>query len=270
MKKQLQKVLQLLLMFALMLSITACTPSQKENEELKKDYSILFIGNSYTYYNDMPTAIFENFAKAAGHNVNVTAITKGAWTLEKFANPEDEYGKKVEAALSGEKKYDIVILQEQSLRPAIAPEAFFSAVENLAQRIRNAGASPLLYATWGRHSDSADLAKHGLTNETMTYKLAAAYEAIGEKLSIPVMHAGLAFFEVYTGKSGIELYNPDRSHPSYAGSYLAAATIYAKIFGEKAPAFDGELTASDAALLREIAKKHASHAPEICAEYKIH
>ena len=30
------------------------------------NYSILFIGNSYTYYNDMPTAIFEKMAEAAG------------------------------------------------------------------------------------------------------------------------------------------------------------------------------------------------------------
>lgn len=232
------------------------------------NYSILFIGNSYTYYNDMPTAIFEKMATAAGHTVDVTAITKGAWTLEKFANPEDEYGAKVEAALTGEKKYDIVILQEQSLRPAIAPEKFEAAVENLAARIRATGASPMLYATWGRHGDSADLEKHALTNETMTYKLAAAYGAIGEKLDIPVANAGLAFFDVYTGDSDINLYNPDLSHPSYAGSYLAAATIYTKIFGEKAPAFDDELSAADAAALREIAYKHALNAPEIPAQYK--
>lgn len=237
---------------------------------MKNSKSILFIGNSYTYYNDMPTAIFESFAKTAGQNVRVSVITKGAWTLEKFSDPEDEYGAKVEAALTGEEKYDFVILQEQSLRPAIAPEAFFSAVEKLSERIRKKRATPLLYATWGRHSGSADLEKHGLTNETMTFKLAAAYETIGEKLSIPVMHAGLAFFEIYMGESGIELYNPDRSHPSYAGSYLAAATIYAKIFKETPPSFDGTLPAADAALLREVAKKHAGKDPEIGAEYKTH
>ena len=217
--------------------------------------SILFIGNSYTYYNDMPTEIFAKMAETA----DVTAITKGAWTLEKFANPDDEHGAKVQAALTGEKKYDIVILQEQSLRPAIDPEKFYSAVENLASRIRETGASPMLYATWGRHSESADLEKHGLTNKTMTDKLAAAYAAIGEKLDIPVAHAGLAFYEVYTGESGIDLYNPDRSHPSYAGSYLAAATLYAKIFG-KTPEFPGGLTATEAKTLCKAAENAVKNA----------
>ena len=220
--------------------------------------SILFIGNSYTYYNDMPTAIFEGFTRAAGKTVAVTAITKGGWTLEKYADPEDEYGARVEAVLSGEEKYDLVILQEQSLRPAIDPERFFAAVEDLAARIRKTGATPMLYATWGRHSDSADLAEHGLTNETMTKKLALAYEEIGARLGIPVAHAGLAFREVYTGDSGIDLYNPDLSHPSYAGSYLAAATLYARIFGEKAPAFDGKLEEAAAAYLRTVANAHAN------------
>ena len=235
---------------------------------MNKNYSILFIGNSYTYYNDMPTAIFKEFAVAAGRAVTVKAITKGAWTLEKFADPTDEYGKKVEAALTGGEKYDYVILQEQSLRPAADPERFFSAVENLAARIRKTGAKPLLYATWGRHSGSADLEKMGWTNETMTYKLAASYAAIGEKLDIPVMHVGLAFREIYTAERDIDLYNPDLSHPSYAGSYLAAATIYQTVFNESAPKWDGSLSAADAALLRQTAKKHVTNAPVIPEEYK--
>lgn len=235
---------------------------------MNKNYSILFIGNSYTYYNDMPTAIFKEFAVAAGHSVTVKAITKGAWTLEKFADPTDEYGKKVEAALTGGEKYDYVILQEQSLRPAADPERFFAAVENLAARIRKTGAKPLLYATWGRHGDSETLAEKGWTNETMTYKLAASYAAIGEKLDIPVMHVGLAFREIYTAERDIDLYNPDLSHPSYAGSYLAAATIYQTVFNESAPKWDGSLSAADATLLRQTAKKHVTNAPVIPEEYK--
>lgn len=231
--------------------------------------SLLFIGNSYTYYNDMPTAIFEKFANAAHKMPTVDAITKGGWTLEKHADPTDESGTLVKTALMGEKKYDVVILQEQSLRPAIAPEKFFTAVEDLAARIRAAGAQPVLYATWGRHSESPDLQTHGLTNETMTYKLAAAYAAIGERLDIPVAFAGLAFHEIYTGERDIELYNADRSHPSYAGSYLAAATLYAKIYGEAPEAIECELKRADAALLRRTAEKFANDPPRIPEEYRI-
>jgi hypothetical protein len=205
---------------------------------MNKDYSILFIGNSYTYYNDMPTAIFKEFAVATGHDVTVTAITKGAWTLEKFADPADEYGAKVEAALSGDTKYDYVILQEQSLRPAADPERFFAAVENLAARIRKTGAKPLLYATWGRHGDSETLAEKGWTNESMTYKIAASYAAIGERLDIPVMHVGLAFREIYTAERDIDLYNPDLSHPSKAGTALGVLCHYKRIFGEMPESYE--------------------------------
>ena len=39
--------------------------------------NILFIGNSYTYYNDMP-AIFQALARDNGKDVNTYAVTKGA------------------------------------------------------------------------------------------------------------------------------------------------------------------------------------------------
>ena len=83
-----------------------------------KACSILFIGNSYTFYNKMPTEIFAKIAEAEGYTLDIDSVTKGGYTLEKFADPTDEYGAKVESALSGDKKYDFVILQEQSLRPA--------------------------------------------------------------------------------------------------------------------------------------------------------
>ena len=263
-----KRLLLLLLTLGCLLSATGCNGEKQKENKMKNARSVLFIGNSYTYYNDMPTAIFAQFLKTAGKDVKVTAITKGGWTLEKYADPADEYGARVEAALTGEEKYDLVILQEQSLRPAADPEKFFSAVENLTARIRAHGAEVLLYATWGRHKDSPDLEKKGLTSETMTYKLAASYEKIGEQLWIPVTHVGLAFRAIYTEHGEIELYDPDRSHPSYAGSYLAAATLYAKIFEEEIPAYDGALSPADAALLRKTAKAHADKAPEIPTEYK--
>ena len=233
-------------------------PAEKEGLSKEKTYSILFIGNSYTYYNDMPTAIFNKFAEAAGYNVEVTAITKGAYTLTQFANPADEYGAKVEQALKGSKTYDFVILQEQSVRPATedAP-AFYDAVRNLSDRIRNTGATPILYSTWGRKTGNSTLDTYGWTNESMTWKLAASYQAIGDELRIAVAHVGLAFYDIYTNQNPIDLYDADQSHPSYAGSYLSAATLFAKIF-EVNPAtvqYTGSLSEESASLLCEAARK---------------
>ena len=196
-----------LILAIILFSFTGCSTvselpesSEKDNKEengeleVKKTYSILFIGNSYTYYNDMPEAIFKNLAKSAGYDVEITSITKGAYTLEKMADPNDTYGAQVERVLTGTKKYDYVILQEQSARPAtMSAGNFYEAVRNLSARIQESGATPILYSTWGRKKGSSTLTDNGWTNESMTWKLAAAYEAIGKELNIPVAHVGLAF-----------------------------------------------------------------------------
>jgi len=104
----------------------------------------------------------------------------------------------------------------------------------------------------------------------MTWKLAAGYQAIGDELDIPVVHVGIAFYDVYTNQSSIELYNADKSHPSYAGSYLAAASLFAKIFNVNpmTVSFNGDLSASNATILREAARKAVFETPSIPDEYK--
>lgn len=246
------------------------TTIPEESSMLSKDksYSILFIGNSYTFYNDMPTIYFANMAKACGYDVKVTAITKGAHTLEKFADPSDVYGKMVETALSVPDTYDFVILQEQSMRPAIdTADKFYEALRNLVPRIRKVGAQPVLYATWGRQIGNDKLTEYDMTNESMTYKLANAYAAIGKELDVPVMHVGLAFYDVYTN-SNIDLYNADGSHPSATGSYLAAMTLFCGIFGEdptEAP-FSGSATAEEDVILRAAAKTVLYETPTLPME----
>lgn len=237
--------------------------------------SVLFIGNSYTYYNNMPTVIFEGIAKSAGYDCYVKAITMGGHSLHQHADIHDGTGYKVGVELlTSDYAYDYVVLQEQSMRPATNDLAtFYDAVRNLDERIRAMHAQPILYSTWGRRGDSDYLTSTGMTNESMTWKLAASYTAIGEELNIPVGYVGLAFFEVYTGDSGIELYDPDTSHPSYAGSYLAAMTLFAKITGVDPTTVDyngdpSVLSAKDAAVLKQAAKNAVFNTPEIPEEYR--
>ena len=189
-----------------------------------KTYSILFIGNSYTFYSDMPTSIFKPLAESYGYYIEVQAITKGGYTLSQFADADNAYGKQVNEALSGSKKYDYVILQEQSLRPANADAPkFHDAVRELAKKIRAIGATPILYKTWGRKSGCPTLEEYGWTNESMTNLLSKSYEYIGNELNIKVANVGNAFYKIYTNEADIDLYDEDMSHPSYSGSFLAAS-----------------------------------------------
>ena len=232
-----------------------------------KTYNVLFIGNSYTYFNDMPAAIFKEIAESAGYSVRVSSIVKGGWTLEKHADPADECGGKVEQALNGE-KYDFVVLQEQSCNPATDTDSFYSACRLLAKKIKKNGAQILLYSTWGRKKGSSVLEKYGFTTESMTYKLAAAYESIGEELGIARAYVGLAFFDV-TSNTDIDLYDRDLTHPSYSGSYLAAMTLFSRMFEEDAESilFDGELPRGEAEILKKAAKRASEGGYHIPDEY---
>ena len=94
---------------------------------MKDKTRILFIGNSYTYYNDMPLSLFAPMAKAAGYCVEVGSVTKGGYKLEQFEDQNDEKGKEAERVLS-EKQFDFVVIQEHSVRPASDPDKFRNTV----------------------------------------------------------------------------------------------------------------------------------------------
>ena len=49
--------------------------------EEKRTLRILFIGNSHTYFNDMPAMVAEK-ARKAGFDCEVTMIAHGGWYLE--------------------------------------------------------------------------------------------------------------------------------------------------------------------------------------------
>lgn len=72
-----------------------------------KNLNILFIGNSHTYYNDMPLMVRQR-AEEEGYNCRVTMIAHGGWYLSQHAEEPDVrfnilYG-----------KYDYVVLQEHA------------------------------------------------------------------------------------------------------------------------------------------------------------
>ncbi len=242
----------------------------EETDVLDKNmkYNILFIGNSYTYYNDMPDVIFADIAKSAGYDIEVTKVTKGGWYLDGHADSSDESGAIVDVMLK-KNKYDYVIIQEQSVCPAADPGRFYDGARSLLEKVKANGATPILYETWGRKTGNSTLTQYGWTNESMTWKLAAAYKAIGSELSIEVAYAGLAFFDVYTNNRDIELYSDDGSHPSAAGSYLVALTIFAEIFkfNPVEVSFTSNIESQSATILREAARKAVFETPEVPGEY---
>lgn len=180
---------------------------------------ILMIGNSFTYYNDMPRIL------SAMLGEEVVSFTRGGAYLSAHLDAEDEMYQPTHKALSDE-KWDYVILQEQSNAPMTKREAFQESAKGLCELIHQNGAKPLLYATWAYKDGTEKLASMGVGYDEMLQGLYDSYHAAAESNHALIADVGLAFRDV---RDIVELYCEDAFHPSPAGSVLAAATIAAVI-----------------------------------------
>jgi len=197
---------------------------------------ILFIGNSYTFFNDMPL-ILENLAKENGKKLVQYSVTKGGRHLYANLKEGDEYGEKIRTLIK-ENDFDALFLQEQSFFALVDYDKFLYGIKEL-KKLVNAKRT-ILYATWGRKAGSDKLKELGLTSEEMTEKLTEAYISASKSANTEVSYAGTAFLKISKELPDIDLYNPDLSHPSYLGSAVAAICHYRALYGEM-PSFTDSL-----------------------------
>ena len=196
---------------------------------------ILFIGNSYTFYNDMPQMLL-TIARNNGKEITVHSVTKGGRKLYENLNEEDKYNRQIRALIN-DNEYDVLFLQEQSYFALVDYAEFKRGICELARLV--AAKRTVLYATWGRKTGCDLLEKYGWTTDGMTDGLYDAYGKAAKEIGAELSPVGLCFKSLSHAAPHIELYNPDLSHPSYAGSFTAALCHYFKIFGELPENFDG-------------------------------
>jgi hypothetical protein len=201
---------------------------------------ILFIGNSFTFFNGGLDKQLKGLAPSA----EVECLALGGYTLEKHWTD----GNAVRMIREG--KWDYVILQEQSQIPVINRKKFYDFAERFNEEIRRSGAKAILLMTWER----PDSREFGVT----TQNLAASYSALGKELNVKVAPAGLAFARSVRVKPELVLYRQD-GHPTLEGTYLTACVLYLTIF-EKSPVgnpySEGSLSAEMRAYLQEMAAEY--------------
>ena len=237
-----------------------------EVEVIWKKYKIFFIGNSFTYYpndqfnidNPAVCSLFKELANSMNIDVEVDFVVKGAYKLSQFANPNDEYGKKVDEKLKACDDYEYVILQEQSVTPVNEYNSFSQAVSSLSQKINKTqkDAKIILYATWGYPSAVSANTIFSSVSE-MEKLLTEAYEKCAMEVNAKVNYVGKAFTEVYENHKDINIYGNDNKHQNYAGAYLSACVHLSSIFGVdvRNVEFTGNLEKNVAKTLQEIAYK---------------
>ncbi len=179
---------------------------------------VLFIGNSYTYVNNLPGFVSKLAEFTDGPKIETEQVTNGGWTLEQHFASQKTLDK------IRSRKWDYVVLQEQSTRPIEDPEKMFKAVRSLSEEIKKTGAKTLLYLTWSRKK----------TPETQE-KLTESYEKIGEEIGAHVVSVGPAWEALHKLDPAMELYMADGSHPSQLGTYLGAI-LFLQAFSGHIPA----------------------------------
>ena len=189
---------------------------------------ILFIGNSYTFFNDMPI-MFDELLAENGRKAQVDSVTKGGRKLFENLNEDDANHQKI-VELVGENEYDVLFLQENSQLPALDEAKFFEGVKGVMELVK--AKKTVLYATWGRKEGSDVLAEHGWTSKEMFSMTTAAYTRASKQFGAGMSRVGDCFLYLTENAPELEIYNEDKSHPSYIGSCVAAIAHYKTLFGE--------------------------------------
>ena len=189
---------------------------------------ILFVGNSYTYFNDMPK-LLESLALENEKELTVDSVTKGGRKLYQNLDEQDQYHAQI-VDLCQKNSYDVLFLQEQSYFALVDFERFVEGLDGVMKLVN--AKKNLFYATWGRKDGCPLLEELKLTGSEMTDLLHEAYQNAANRLGAQISPAGLAFKAVMARDGEVDLYTPDLSHPSAAGSALVAMVHYTKLYGE--------------------------------------
>ena len=135
-----------------------------------------------------------------------------------------------------DKLFDAAVMMDCSQCP-LHPQlksVFVDFARKGSEAARRHGAKPVFFMSWA-YADRPE----------MTAQLAEAYTTAGNENNALVIPAGLAFARAVGKQPELNLYAPDKRHPSLAGTYLAACTVFA-VLTERSPVGNSYLAGIDA------------------------
>jgi hypothetical protein len=244
-----KEIKRCLLICILVLTLSACVLTDCGDDPACS--RVLFIGNSYTYVNDLPKTLTQ-LAQSGGNRLETGMAAQGGWSLYNHLNSSESL-EIIQAS-----KWNYVVLQEQSMIPAseAARNAqMYPAARDLAAKISAAGAQPILFVTWAH---KAGWPENGMpTYEAMQLAINYGYLTLGQQLHAPMAPVGYAWLALWRQNPQLGLWQEDGSHPNELGTYLAACVFYAVIF-HKSPeglTYRGNLANENADLLQKTASE---------------
>ena len=188
---------------------------------------VLFVGNSYYYYNNSLHNHVSNLVKAAdpalGARLNFKSSTIGGAAL----NHHNLSHLLAPGQIGVPKPFQWVVMQGGSSEP-LSPkrrEVFRQTAAANAELIRANGGQVALYMT------HAYVAPHRQVKPQNIVATESMYVEVGNDIDALVIPVGLAFEEAYRRLPALRFHHGDGTHPSLLGTYLAACTTYATLYG---------------------------------------
>jgi len=201
----------------------------------EKISSLMLVGNSFFYYNN---SLHNHLGDLIKNDPNVTSMKRRSITI----NGSDLPWHDIESYLSNEHigsfridtknnnkyvpssntKIDAVIFMGCSLCP-IHPDTkdtFQVYVQKYSEIIRDKNAEPMLFMSWPYKN-----------KPEMINSLRNVFINTANKNNLLLIPAGEAFYRFNLSYPEIDLYTKDLRHPSKEGTYLAAAVVFASLYG---------------------------------------
>lgn len=200
----------------------------------KESINVLFIGNSNTFTNNVPMMV-KGLCDASKINVNIYSVTAGGYKLSQFASADNMYNPIIMSTLA-EVSFDYVVLQDHRDSIVPNPEKTLSAIETLLPAIELSGAKIVIYAQQCDFVDRTYKINNcsvSLSRDEAQLLMARNYSYVANSFNAPIAHSGINFSRCMNIFPDIVLYNTkDNIHPSVAGSYMAACTLYKTLFAQ--------------------------------------
>lgn len=172
--------------------------------QAKKAIKVLFVGNSFTYYYNLPQVVQ---AMAASQNIEIETrqSTVGGSNLEQHWKKEK--GTRTMRLLDSA-KWDFVVFNNHSTSPIETPDAFYEYGKKFAELVKSKGATPVFMMTWAYKSDPL-----------MYSPLRDGYKKLAKETKSELVPCGELFEAVRTLRPTMEMYFDDK-HPSANATYM--------------------------------------------------
>ncbi|MEH6538349.1 MAG: DUF4886 domain-containing protein [Psychroserpens sp.] len=275
--------------FLLIIFAVAFTGCKSHKAKLSEELNVLFIGNSLTYFYDMPQTL-QMMLNETHPNIKIDQSTFPGQSLSGhlsdiitsrtengISTRKKEEGETTETEIKiAEKNWDIIILQTGTVSVLIPENRDLKvnkAISDIKKLVSNPKCKFILFHTWPSKNEYPEkycypsrmidksIEKERCCSQTLenleqeTKLINESYDLIAQKNNLLKSDNGNKFYEVLTNHTEIELYEDD-IHPNKYGAFLNACVFYQMLTDKKASElkFNGEIEPKTAELLKQVAE----------------